>query len=162
MSFVVSVAPISIQKRITKVRGISSITEENPVSVAFRQATGEETDKRQTFNFTPFTRTYSDESNYGIDKYEAPGRPIGERWAYDVYLTMTECDIQVQGTDGEPKPMFHFAEVDGRRRIPGVFDNFYKKFNTLPDALRAAIHDSCLECNPTWAGATGDTDEGNE
>jgi hypothetical protein len=162
MPFVVSLVPTSTERKITKVKGIPSITEENPIVVSFRQATGEETDKRQVFNFTPFTRTYSDESNYGIDKYEAAGKPVGERWAYDIWLTLTDCDIEAQDEKGATGPMFKFSEINGVRKVAGAFEPFYKRFNTLPDALREAIHDACLECNPTWAGGQEETEEGNE
>lgn len=161
MPFVVSVVPTSKDKRITQVRGIPSITEENPVHVSFRQATGEETDKRATFNFTPFQRTYRADSDYGIDSYDRPGKPVGERWAYDIYLTMSDCDIMVEA-DGVQKPMFAFVELNGVRKIAGNFEKFYKAFNALPDGLREAIHDACLEVNPTWAGIRDEeTEEGN-
>lgn len=154
------VVPLSKTERITKVKGIPEINEENYILVGFRQATGADTDKRQTFNFTPFTRTYVEGSEYGVDTYNVPGKPIGERWAFDVYLTMTECDI-LDPAKTEDAPLFKFSEVNGLRRVAGSFEEFYKKFGALPDGIKIAIHDVCLECNPTWAGFDDEDEEGN-
>jgi hypothetical protein len=89
-------------------------------------------------------------------------KPVGERKAYEVFLTMSACDIEVD----ESKSLFRFSEIDGLRRVAGSHEEFLKKWGRLPKQVTSAIHLKCIEANPTWgfmwSSNSGDDDDTGE
>jgi hypothetical protein len=138
------VAELEKHFTITKVRGILEITEEEPVKVAFRQATEGESRKREDFISVPVTRSWSEESDFAQERYQL--KPAGARRAYEVYLTLSACDI----LDAEENPLFKFSELNSVRRVAGGFEKFEARWGLLPNSLAIAIHEKCIEANPDW------------
>jgi len=151
------VAELEKQFTITEVDGIPEIDTDTPVVVAFRQATEGDNVKRDGFISVPITRSYTDDSDYAHDRFQL--KPVGERKSYEVYMTMTECDIE--GEDGTA--YFKFSEINGARHIAGSFEKFQKRWGELPPALAKAIHNKCIEANPTWGPRpSADNGDGGE
>ncbi len=146
-----SVAELEVQYTIKNVPGYVTDDEDSWIRVSFRQATEAETLKRESFAQNPYKREWrSDEDSatptvYAetVDNY----KPLGERWAFDVYLTLTSCDI----FDRDDTPLFTFISTSDGMTVVGTFPEFLKAWGKLPTPVANALHARCYEANPDWS-----------
>jgi len=138
------VAELEKEFVINEVPGIPAIHEDNTIVVVFRQATEDEDAKREAFINVPVRTSYDTQGVFEGETRQP--KTVAERRTKEVHLTMSACDIL--GEDG--KPLFAFAEVDGKRRLTGTFSDFKKKWGLLPKPITVALHDRCIEANPDW------------
>ena len=132
------------------VPGFDAIIPTDPsthVNVGFRQATAREDMLRDSWaNEDPSVFEYKRGDSNGSMRQQVRMKPERERRAYDVFLTMSSCDIQM----AEGKLLFRFSEMDGQKRVPGSFEDFKTKWGKLPTSLALAIHLQCLKVNQDW------------
>ena len=137
-------AELSKETTIIKISGIPEISEDSPIVVAFKQATEYEAMERDDFLAQPVELEIKD-GMYANERRRP--RTFARRRAFEVYLTMTACDI----LNENGKPLFNFAEMDGVKKFAGSYEAFLKKWGKLPLPVADAIHEKCIEVNPDWS-----------
>lgn len=158
-----SVADLERNLPITIVFGVPEITPDNPIKVSFRQARNREDTLLQNWiQQEPAVYEYGEGSSV---RQEVKSRPDMERRAYEIYLTMTACDIVSE----DDTPLFKFSELNDTRKVAGSFDKFLDKCGDLPTSITRALHLKCIEATPEWAfywasrqAPAGDDDEGEQ
>lgn len=73
---------------------------------------------------------------------------------YEIYLTLVDCDIEDEDSDGNVKPWFNFI---GKRLASQA--EFESAYNALPSSIARAIHEKVREVNPQWNNV-GEQEEG--
>lgn len=113
--------------------------------VVVRQPTQRERLKREQFLESATTRSYSQADNQvGVQSKIA----FEERRAYEVFLTLVECNIK--DTDGETD-LFPTRELNGRKSLALTWEQFQKALGKVVDnAVVEALHHAALEAEPTW------------
>jgi hypothetical protein len=114
--------------------------------IVVRQPTQKQRMAREQFVERETTRQYSleDGRQMGISS------PITfeERRAYEIFLTMVECNVL--DTDGET-PLFPTRELNGKKSLALTWEQFQKAIGKIvDDALVEALHNATLEVEPTW------------
>lgn len=138
------VADLEKDFEIVEIEGFPEIDESDPIRGSFRQATEEEDLQRD--RFVNVTVRYQFNSGGMIDSESRKPKTGSERRAYEVYLTLSSCDI----LDENDKPLFRFSDINGLRRVAGKWENFQKVWGKLPKSISTAIHVKCVETNPDW------------
>ena len=154
-----AIADLEQSTTITEVPGIPEINKENPIAVVFRQATEEEDSMRERFVNVPVTMNYGDLGFVESRTHEP--KTLNEIRAYEVYLTLADCDI----VEVQEKKLFKFENVNGLRKLRDSFPEFQKKWGRLPKPITMAIHHKCLDANPDWDfrwQVPGEAPEGEE
>ncbi len=152
------VAELEQQFTITSVAGIDEVTEDDPISVVFRQATEYEDRKRASRIIVPVTRIWRDGQDMADEQITY--KPDAETRAVEVFLTMASCDIE----DSNGNPLFSFTTngKSGRQSIIGAYEKFEARWGLLPSPVALAIHTRCLEANPHWSPRYTSVDQQGE
>jgi hypothetical protein len=79
----------------------------------------------------------------------------GEIRRFEVYLTMTDCNIEAEDDAGKLTPWFSF--INGRLTDQASFERAY---NQLPEEVADQIHTKVVEVNPQWKNRQDEEDLG--
>lgn len=148
------VVPISVTRKILKAGKLDF--SEDPIIVRFDQATEGEIFDREAFNQAVTETVFSPEGGRVV-RTKSPAWP--EIRAYDIYLTMRECNLTRKG-----KPLFTFDKKSGRPG--GSYADFLAVWKTIhPPDIAEVLYVECLRCNPQWNYGVPipvDDDEGDQ
>lgn len=109
--------------------------------IAVRPATFAENSKRDA-RFSRFRRVIEDDGDARLES----DIDLSELYAYEIYLTLAECDIEVEKPDGSTRKLFRFRN----NKLAMSFDQFVEALGYLPDEIVRWIHDKVIETNPQW------------
>ena len=141
--------PLTLLAPVIKTFKLEKCDETGDTQVTFRQATMKEDERR--------AELLADQQYSWNDK-EVGVITRKTKWSYpelmrlECYLTMTECNIDVQvgkADDGTPKtePLFKFGKI-GVMMGESAFKDACGK---LPANAAYEIHQCCLQVNKDWA-----------
>lgn len=129
--------------------------EEGEAWVEFRQARRGEDERRQGL-LDDMSYLYDENGNFSGFR---PNNSRGEIEAFDIYQTLTGCNIVY---DEDDEPVFPFKESNGFPRLDLTETEFKRRWDSLPSELAAEIVKLCHQHNPNWAWFNEGTNEDDE